>query len=199
MSSGNPACKPYVIAVAAVSGGGKTSVVTALKERLPNAAALYFDDYDFQWPGSFAEWMERGADYNEWKLRPLADDLKLLLDGAERPDYILLDYPFAYVHNELKSSIDYAIFIDTPLDVAMARRIIRDYRESSGMELASDMKGYLADGRKAYLQMLNVVLPSSDVSVDGTLPLNEITEILLGRLYTLRSERSEGYDNHEGS
>lgn len=91
MSSGNPACKPYVIAVAAVSGGGKTSVVTALKERLPNAAA------------------------------------------------------------------------------------------------------------QAYLQMLSVVLPSSDVSVDGTLPLNEITEELLGRLYTLRSERSEGYDNHEGS
>lgn len=56
------------------------------------------------------------ADYNKWNLQPPAEDLKGLFSGAECPEFILLDYPFAYVHNELKSHIDYAIFIDTPLD-----------------------------------------------------------------------------------
>ncbi len=42
--------KPIVVAVAAVTAGGKTTTVHALAERLPGARALYFDDYSF--PGN---------------------------------------------------------------------------------------------------------------------------------------------------
>ncbi|KUP23630.1 hypothetical protein [Paenibacillus sp. DMB5] len=49
------ASKPCVIAVAAVSGGGKTSAANALRERLTDAVALYFDDYDFEGPDGFSE------------------------------------------------------------------------------------------------------------------------------------------------
>ncbi|MEK4058684.1 MULTISPECIES: hypothetical protein [Paenibacillus] len=156
-----------------------------------NSAALFFDDYDFPWPDEFERWMERGADYNEWKLEPLVADLKGLLARADRPEYILLDYPFAYVHNELSRFIDYAIFIDTPLDVAMARRFIRDDKDSASSDVTREMEGYLRGGREAYLAMLHTVLPSSDYVADGTLPVNDLTDLLLEQIKHKGSEDNE--------
>lgn len=77
----------------------------------------------------------------------------------------------------------------------MARRMLRDYRESALLNLASEMKGYQEGGRRAYLEMLRVVLPSSDCSIDGTSSVNEITEEILERVHTLRSERSNSYES----
>ncbi len=36
-----------IIAIGAVTAGGKTSVVKGLLDKLNNAKALYFDDYSF--------------------------------------------------------------------------------------------------------------------------------------------------------
>lgn len=64
-------------------------------------------------------------------------------------DYILLDYPFAKMHSGMQEYIDYTIFIDTPLDIAMARRILRDFKETSIDHLLNDMSNYLTHGRIA--------------------------------------------------
>ena len=37
--------KPFIISVAAQAGGGKTTIVTALKERLNKSAVLFWDEY----------------------------------------------------------------------------------------------------------------------------------------------------------
>ncbi len=37
-----------IIAVGAVTAGGKTTVVNAVRERLPRAVSLPFDDYSFE-------------------------------------------------------------------------------------------------------------------------------------------------------
>ena len=37
-----------IIAIGAVTAGGKTTVVNALKSRLPRTASLHFDDYSFE-------------------------------------------------------------------------------------------------------------------------------------------------------
>src|SRR5690606_1325394 len=117
--------RPFVIAIAAVSGGGKTTIVTKLNETLQNSKSLFFDDYDFDGPGDIINWVDNGANYDEWNLAPLIRDLKSLLN--EPIDYIVIDFPFAYKHTDTKNLVDIAVFIDTPLDVAMARRIIRDF------------------------------------------------------------------------
>jgi uridine kinase len=174
--------KPVVIAIAAVSGGGKTTVVNELKNRLTSSKAIHFDDYDFEeGPEDYFEWVQSGADYNAWNIEKLAKDVDLLL-SEENLDYILLDYPFAYKNDRVTPYIDYAIFIDTPLDIAMARRILRELINQPSSLLKDDLDCYLSCGRIAYLEMLNTIKPNSDFIVDGSLSVDEITNQIIEQI-----------------
>ncbi len=85
-----------VIAIAAVTAGGKTTTVKELKKKLPNVQTLYFDDYEFEGAvDDFYQWVLDGADYNIWNLKPLEKDI-LKIKNAGNCDYLILDYPFAY-------------------------------------------------------------------------------------------------------
>jgi len=172
--------KPYVIAIAAVAGGGKTTTVKRLKELLNNSTALYFDDYEFdESPDDICRWIENGGDPNEWELTPLIDDLRLLIKNNNY-DFILLDYPFAYLHKNMSGFINYTIFIDTPLDIVMARRILRDFNKYD--DVKNDLRNYIINGRKAYLHMLETIKPNSDYIVDGRLSIELITDLILEKI-----------------
>lgn len=180
-----------VIAISAVSGGGKTTAIQLLNKQLKNSTVLFFDDYNFEGPDNYMEWVSRGGNYNEWKLQPIINDLITILDNKDHHfDYILLDYPFAYLNHEMKVYIDLAIFIDTPLDVAMARRILRNQINVTTEEIKADMESYLAGGREAYAVMLNTVKPNSDIIIDGLLEkeilVEEIMKTIKGRLEVSR-------------
>lgn len=177
--------KPQVIAIAAVSGGGKTTVVNALRDKLNDTKVLYFDEYEFaDVPKNICQWVEDGADYNLWNLEPLIRDLQSLLSHSQEPlEYILLDYPFAYRHQELAKFIDHAIYIDTPLDIAQGRRLLRDFAAGEVAEdIRNDLRFYLEHGRQAYMEMITTIKPDSDYVVDGTLPVPAITELLVSRI-----------------
>ena len=75
------------------------------------------------------EWAADGGDCNEWYVEPIAADIERLL--TEPYDYIILDYPFGYLNDRVGKLINFTVFVDTPLDVALARRIIRDYTSRS--------------------------------------------------------------------
>lgn len=172
--------KPYVIAIAAVAGGGKTTTIKRLNELLNNSTAIYFDDYKFdESPDDICKWIENGGDPNEWVITPLIDDLRLLLLNNNY-SYILLDYPFAYLHKIMSKMINYTIFINTPLDIAMARRILRDFNKYN--DVKSDLKNYLIRGRMAYLHMLETVKSDSDYIVDGRLSIESITDLIIKKL-----------------
>lgn len=172
--------KPKVIAIAAVSGGGKTTVTKQLQQRLGRAAALHFDDYSCFPPEEICAWVERGSDCNEWDLSPIIHDVQVLLHNENQSlDYILLDYPFAYRHHEMSQYIDYAVFIDTPLDIAMARRILRDFKEADNLSIRNDMENYLNHARNSYLDMLHTIKPNSDDVIDGALPINGIVNEII--------------------
>jgi uridine kinase len=172
---------PFVFAVSAVSGGGKTTIVKQLNNRLRKSKALYFDDYDFDdSPVDINDWVENGADHNQWNLKPLIHDLKsLIFDENLSLEYIILDYPFAYRHHSMNDLLNFTIFIDTPLDVALGRRIQRDYKNSEIEIIQNDITNYLNRGRSAYLDMLSTVKPNSDYIVDGLLPIETIIELIV--------------------
>lgn len=168
-----------VIAIGAVTAGGKTSVVNEVSKKLKKVKTLHFDDYSFEGEvDNFYEWVTQGADYNVWNLSPLKNDIKNIIESKQF-DYLLLDYPFAYCHYEISDYINCAIFIDTPLDVAMARRILRDKQNATGDEIRTDMEIYIKYARVAYLQMLKDVLPSSDYVLDGSKSVAELADEML--------------------
>jgi len=182
--------KPIVIAISAVSGGGKTSVINELKKRLPLSKAIYFDDYDFEeCPEDFFQWVQSGADYNAWNIEILADDIKQLLTQTNL-NYILLDYPLAYKNDKVAPYIDYAIFIDTPLDIAMARRILRDMINQPSDVLKDDLNCYLSSGGVAYLEMLKTIKPNSDLIVNGSLSIDNIVSQIMEQILKFNSNCS---------
>lgn len=172
--------KPYVIAIAAVSGGGKTTITKHLNDKLVNSKALYFDTYEIDGPEDICEWVENGSHHEEWNLTPLIIDLQSLLsDHNSQLDFILLDYPFACSHNEMSKFIDFTVFIDTPLDIALARRILRDFTDESIVDVKNDVENYLSRGRFAYLEALRTTKHNSDFIVDGSLALEIIIDQIM--------------------
>ncbi len=172
-----------IIAIGAVTAGGKTTVVNAVRERLPRAVSLHFDDYSFDGEDeAFYKCVSEGADVNVWDLSPLKADIERLIQRGEY-DYLLLDYPFAYQHRMIKDYFDCCIFIDTPLDIALARRVLRDMKEASADSIRDEMSAYLKYARPAYVQMQEEQISSADNIIDGSKSLddiiNEVTEIIL--------------------
>ena len=172
-----------IIAIGAVTGGGKTTLVNAIKDKLTRTASLHFDDYSFDGEvNDFYKWVSDGANYNVWDLSPLKADIEKIIN-SDRYDYLLLDYPFAYQNKMIKDYLDCCIFIDTPLDIALARKVLRDMKESSADDIRYEMDVYLKYARIAYVQMLQDILPISDYVIDGTKELkiiiNEAMEIIL--------------------
>ncbi len=168
-----------VIAIGSVSGGGKTIIVNEITKKINNAKSLHFDDYSFKGEvDDFYSWVKQGANYDIWDLEPLIKDI-LELENVGECDYLFLDYPFAYCHKELSQYIDCAIFMDTPLDIAMARRVLRDMKNATGEEIRYDMDIYLKYARLAFVQTLKDVLPSSDYVIDGTKEMNEIVREII--------------------
>lgn len=185
--------KPFVISVAAQSGGGKTTVVAALKERLTNSAVIYFDDYGdaVYLDRDINDWSADKHDDNEWHTEPIAADIERLLNDPY--DYIIIDYPFGYLNNCVGKYINLTVFIDTPLDVALARRIIRDYtsrstesdfgladvEELSLAGLDKELRFYLTRSRPTYAKMPEMQKPASDFIVDGLKSPKEIAEEII--------------------
>jgi uridine kinase len=172
--------KPFVIAISAVSGGGKTTVTKHLAEQLHNSRAIYFDELELCGPEDIPKWVEEGGDPHAWDLTPLVEVPTEFY--AESPDFIVLDYPFLYGHSQMTKFINLAVFVDTPLDIAMARRVIRDFEDRPTEEVIREMQHYLSRARLAYVDMFNTVKPQSDLVVDGTLSVQEIVGIILERL-----------------
>ena len=89
---------------------------------------------------------------------------------------MLLDYPFAYLNQMMKDYLNCYIFIDTPLDIALARRVLRDMEEFSADAIRNEMDFYLKYARIAYVHALETVVPSSDYVIDGTKALEDIID-----------------------
>lgn len=67
--------RPQIFAVAAVSGGWKTTITSRLNQELNNSRAIYFDEYDLEGPEDIIDWVERGAN--------------LIIDGSLTVDEII--------------------------------------------------------------------------------------------------------------
>jgi uridine kinase len=92
-------------------------------------------------------WIAEGADPAAWKVPKLTEDLLELRQG--RPirhsvtklvtiptPIIVVEEPFGRSRPELRALIDFVAVLDTPLEVALARRLLRELRSSENSESA---------------------------------------------------------------
>ena len=180
--------KCIVISLYSPSGGGKTTITHALAEKMPNSKALYFDDRDYDSDSGITDicqWHDDGADVNRFDLSMLASDIERCIE--EDFEYVILDYPFGYRHEVISKFLDFSIFIDTPLDIAFARRLLRDNTDKTTKEILCDAEFYLQKGRAVYLHGEKMVRNDADMVIDGSLALEEIVCKISDSLVNLKS------------
>ncbi len=173
--------RPFVISISSVSGGGKTALSVALHKSLPNSLLFHFDDFDDSniYPSDFYDWNRRGGDVEEFDCH----GMQMVVNAAihqRKSKWIILDFPFGRRHSCFRDVIDLAVFIDTPLDVAMARRILRDYTtnrnesaEDTLNRLYTDLSNYLERARYPYLDTYKHKTDSNLV-LDGWRSLDDL-------------------------
>ena len=166
--------KTIVIGVSAVSGGGKTRLVNELAGLLDDAMTVYFDDTT-EHPPDMRAWLSENGDYNVWRAPGLAKRLQQLKEGVavgstgKPARYVVFDAPLGRAHTETGKYIDHMVFIDTPLDVALARRMLRDGHDVWN---GDHLRRYLDWARGLFIHHIEKVSASADVVLDGTLPVD---------------------------
>ncbi|EFB40715.1 MULTISPECIES: AAA family ATPase [Parachlamydia] len=174
----------FVIGISGISGAGKSTLTKRLAKTL-NATALFWDDFDeiSQGPEDYVHWFETSHNYDDWIYDDLAATLKVLKRGqtivcpATKKEliptpYILFDAPLGYCHHATGQHIDFLICLDTPPDIALARRLLRDYRSQDNLQrVLNELEGYLLKSRPLFL--LAPEEKECDLMIDGSLSLDE--------------------------
>ena len=185
-----------VIGVSAVSGGGKTEAARRLAKVLGDAVALHFDDYDDTnvHPADLQRWSADGADYCAYQTPVFSRHLQALKAGKSirypiggrtvgPATYVVADAPLGRAHSGSGQFIDLMVFVDTPLDVAMARRVLRDIGPAARStadealeHVKGELSGYEGRARPIYEHFQKRMRAGADLIVDGTLGIDLIVD-----------------------
>lgn len=184
---GRGRAQAYVIAVAGTSGAGKSTLVRAVTRRLGDAVSVSFDDYEQTsvYPPDWTAWLAAGGDPNRVATPGLAADLRALRSGqpvlhpcSRLPvgpaAYVVLDEPFGRARTEMRQLVDFVACLDVPLEIALARRVLRTLervRDETRLreELRQIAESYLTPGaHELYLAATVLATADADLILDGT-------------------------------
>lgn len=197
-----------VIAVASAIGGGKTSLVRALAAQLGDAAVVHFDSYEKlseQPMRDIAAWMAAGARFDEFHLPRLAAALGDLQEGRPVVDpltgreirpgrHILFETPLGREHAETGAYIDRLVWIDVPLEIALARKIaehtaifLEKYRPEDHAGclqwLQRYLKQYLSHVRDLLVTQRQRLAADADIVVDGAADPDSLAREVIEQLH----------------
>lgn len=197
----------HVVAVAGPPGAGKTSLIQELAQSMGNACVIHMDSYETMTRKPIAEiaqWMQDGADIDAFAFPQLDQDLQRLRQGrtvieprtgreiAARK-YILFETQFGKAHRATGQHIDLLIWLDTPLDVALARNVkkltgsfLREQKPDKLGERLQWLDGYLDN----YLRTVRTLMPmqkarvaaAADFVLDGAGSLPELIRHAAGEI-----------------
>lgn len=129
--------RPVVIGIAGPPGAGKTRLAQELAHLLEDASVLSMDHYQRMTdlpPAEIARWAAQGADFDALPVPGLAEHLTALRRGETVVDpatgaavpacrFIVFETHFGRAHRATGPLIDLLVWLDTPVDVALARNL----------------------------------------------------------------------------
>lgn len=186
-----------VVAVAAPIGGGKSSLVQGIAAALNGAVTLHFDDYELatqKSPAELAHWLAEGADFNALRAPGFAAAVRALRRGEvvidptsgrtiRADECVILEMPLGRAYAETADLIDFLIWVDTPLDMALARNLrglTVDALADKGdprqfLRWLDDYLGQYLDQVRTILKLQKIrVAARADLVLDGTLAQAEL-------------------------
>ena len=170
--------------------------------RLSDASVVRFDHYErvtAQPIEAVKRWRDFGADLDELVVTQLPEDLLALKLGNSVIDpvtslivpsckYTLFECQFGRGHKATGQHIDFLIWIDTPLDIALARKVhqfLDDLGQAPGRKEIDGFAPWLQTYLDNYLDVVGgllrmqreIVGASADMIIDGTKTPNEILNL----------------------
>ena len=183
--------RSFILGICGISGSGKTALTRALAEAQSHSTMIFWDDFELvsEYPVDYVEWYKKGKDYSAWKTPILAETLANLKLGKasicpttekviEPTKWIIYDAPLGRNHIETGKFIDFLVFLDTPLDIALARRLQRDYLDKGPIDkqaIQQDLETYVHISRPLFLDAESLKT-SADLVVDGMLSIDDLVK-----------------------
>lgn len=99
-------------------------------------------------------------------------------------NYIVFDAPLGRKHVATGQYIDFSVYLNTPLDIALARRLLRDYTDKNNEKIIDELNFYLTDSRPLYV-MDYEWKDSCDLVIDGSLPIDKQISLILNKITTV--------------
>lgn len=193
----------FVIAIAGTSGAGKSTLIERLVERLGNANALTLDDYqDSSVYPPVREWLAAGADPNQFQTPQFLADAFALKQGksiihpvtrevVKPAPCLLLEEHFGRARNPMRELIDFLIYIEIPLEIAHARKILRkneflpweDHPDLFIRNLREHLFWYINFGRDFYLAVKSSADKDCDLILDGRLSTDQMADKIIEAIH----------------
>ena len=180
----------WVIAICGTMGSGKSTLAEHAASALPDCAVVFEDDHNRMTERSLVDieaWFSRGGPVDEFDLSDVIAQLTKLCpdklpnsvsNAASAHRIVLLETHFGRLHSGLRPWIDFQVWINTPADIAVARKVVQlsqqmtqqnpPVPDSDGLRwIEKFCSGYLTTTRKLFNLQRQQVGALSDVTIDG--------------------------------
>lgn len=183
-----------IIAISGISGAGKTTLTQALAARY-DSSCICWDDFDTisSHPCDYLEWHRGGRDYAQWDYPHLETALRNLHEGqiahhpvigqAPRPTpLVFFDAPLGRLHLQTARWIDLTCHISVSPDIALCRRLVRDYENPADEEpptvedVIDELRFYADEGHVLFND--EALVEAADIVLDGSLTMTQQLEAM---------------------
>jgi uridine kinase len=175
-----------VIAITGCMGSGKTTLVHHLHQLIPGSAVLFEDHFQTMTQMDLAEleqWKDRGSSIGELNLNGFDRAIREAVGASGNlrakepkllpPKLLIIESQFGRAHPSLADLVDYQIWIDAPLDLCLARKILQllsiDPGDSNGAMSPVEIRGlctlYLESTARLLREQIRQVASVSDATL----------------------------------
>ncbi|MFT8728155.1 MAG: adenylylsulfate kinase [Liquorilactobacillus ghanensis] len=172
-----------IIVISGLTAGGKTTLINSLARELKNSKIIAFDNYDIdQLPSAPPLNKPLSQTINQYDIQNI---ISAVNSAKYKYDYILVDYPFGNRHESFNQLIDLTVYIKTPLDILLARQILRDFSNKTVNAIDDYLNIYLKTIRRIFIENEKFIVETADLVLAGEAPLSTKIEKIIATIKSL--------------